>query len=188
MAKRGDAMRTRITIALREWPGLHLEAIARAARTSAPLALHHLTNLEIDGEASSIRVGRRRHYFLRDVPAGAFERIAIIRQPLPFALILSLLHQGRATHGALRRDLQFAGSTVRYHLSRLERMGLVRHGGPGAEYALSRPLDAEMMMRRYPPPKEILEAFGDVWGRFLRGDKSAPRVDHSGRLHVQEER
>lgn len=188
MAKRGDATRARVAQALREWPGLHLEAVARAARTSAPLALHHLTALEIEGEASSIRLGRRRHYFLRDVPAGAFERIAILRQPLPFALLLSLLHQGRATHGALKRDLQFSGSTIRYHIARLERLGLVEQSGPGTEYTLSRALDIQMMMRRYPPPKEILEAFGDLWGRFLRGGKSAPRVDHAGRLHVKEGR
>lgn len=188
MADRGDAMRARIVQTLRDWPGLHLESIARASQTSATLAHHHLTRLEIDGDASSIRVGRRRHYFLRDIPAGAFERIAIIRQPLPFALILSLLHQGPATHGALKRDLQFTGSTIRYHLSRLERLDLVRQSAPGTQYALSRPLDIQMMMRRYPPPKEILEAFGDVWGRFVRGGESASRVDHSGRLHVQEER
>lgn len=188
MAKRGDATRTRITRTLLEWPGLHLESIARAARTSAPLALHHLIKLEIDGEASSIKLGRRRHYFLRDIPASAFERIAILRQPLPFALLLSLLHHGQATHGALKRDLQFNGSTIRYHLSRLERAGLVRQETPGADYALVQPLDVQLMMRRYPPPRELLEAFGDVWGRFLRGGKRAPRVDHAGKLRVKEGR
>lgn len=188
MAKRGDAVRSRIALTLREYPGLHLEAVARSARTSAPLAHHHLTRLEIDGQASSIRVGRRRHYFLRDIPAGSFERIAIMRQPLAFAILLSLLQHGSATHGTLKRDLQFTGSTIRYHLQSLTRMGLVSQQAPGDEYRLAQPLDVQLLMRRYPPPREILEAFGDLWGRFQRGGKQAPRVDARGKLRLKERR
>lgn len=185
MAKRGDAVRGRIAQALREYPGLHLEAVARSARTSAPLAHHHLTRLEIDGHASSIRVGRRRHYFLRDVPAGVFERIAVIRQPLAFAILLSLLHHGRASHGTLKRDLQFTGSTIRYHLQRLSRMGIVLQESPGHEYSLAQPLDIQLLLRRYPPPREVLEAFGDLWGRFQRGGKQGPRADGLGKVRLR---
>lgn len=186
MTRRTDATVRRIAHVLRDWPGLHLHAVAREARMSAPLVAHHLTALEIQGEASSIRMGRRRHYFLRDVPAGSFERIAILRQPLPFALLLSLLHQGPATHGALKQDLKFTGSTIHYHLARLDQMGFVRHPAAGSSYELARPLDIQMMMRRYPPTRELLNAFSDLWDRFLRGSTGTTSTN-DGRTRVYKE-
>ena len=171
-ARRGARTRQNVIAAVNDYPGLHLEALSHVTRTSAPLVQHHLRALLREHRLVVEKTGRSPRYFPLNVSPSKRAKLAILREPLPFAIALSLIHHGETHHAHIARDVQFTRSTISYHLRRLVDRGIASHHRERQTYALRYRLDVELLLRSHPPPKPLLEGFGDLWGRFLRGEKA----------------
>ena len=171
-ARRGPRTRQHVLAAIDAYPGLHLEALSHMTRTSAPLVQHHVRALLSEHRLVAEKTGRSPRYFPLNVSPSKRAKLALLREPLPFAIALSLIHHGETHHARIARDVQFARSTISYHLRKLVDRGIVRHDRERQTYVLLHRFDVELLLRSHPPPKPLLEGFGDLWGRFLRGEKA----------------
>lgn len=171
-AGRGTRTRRNVLAAVNAYPGLHLEAISYVTRASAPLVQYHLRALFREHRVVVEKTRRRTRYFPPTMSPSKRAKLALLREPLPFAIALSLIHHGETHHARIARDVQFARSTISYHLRKLVDRGIVCHYRERQTYALFHRFDVELLLRSHPPPKPLLEGFGDLWGRFLRGEKA----------------
>lgn len=171
-ARRGAGTRRNVLAAVNAYPGLHLEAISYVTHASAPLVQYHLRALVREHRLLAEKIGRSPRYFPINMSPSKRAKLALLREPLPFAIALSLIHHGETHHARIARDVQFTRGTISYHVRKLVDRGIVRHHRERQTYALLHRLDIELLLRSHPPPKPLLEGFGDLWGRFLRGEKA----------------
>lgn len=132
---------------MREHPGIHFRALARAAGlTSLGQLRHHIDHLRRDGRVVEVEDGRFRRLFA----AGQHEptlRLGLARtaRPVPRRICRLLLAQPRG-RSELQRLVGCAESTLGYHLRRMMAAGDVERSWDGRRrlYTLA---DAELVRR-----------------------------------------
>ncbi|MGQ0536171.1 MAG: ArsR family transcriptional regulator [Methanobacteriota archaeon] len=162
-------IKRRLVSLVARYPGLHLRELARQAEVSEQLAGYHLNNLVADGLVEAVEEsGYRRFYAASGERPRSEERetLALIRQPVPFQVLLFLLQRGSATHDEIRAETRVSKSTVTYHLSKLRDAGLVEpvEGHPGFRVSDRRRI--ERLIVRWRPTPDLVDRFADLWRRF----------------------
>ena len=136
--------RKRLHETIRETPGLHASALARATEMSRVVAQHHLRVLARRGLVSERRVGRFTLYFPTHGPVEPPSRILALRDPTRRTVARALLAGGPSTQKELAVRTGLAQTVVSYHVRILEGAGLVtREEGVPRRYTASAALKVD---------------------------------------------
>jgi len=166
---------------VRRFPGLHLREISRQAGMSATLTEYHLNFMEKVGLVSQLNDGQYTRYYPRDrVGTGAVtdtlspddkKIMAMLRQRIPFQVVLYLLKNGSARHGELVPLMGVSASTLSHHLNKLVRRGIITKTRSGEDrgYRLTDEYRiARLLMDYRPPPGSIVDGFLEIWEELRR--------------------
>jgi len=132
----------RIYDIVREQPGIHFRALARAANLSSVGQLrHHVDRLTRRGVVAEVGDGGYKRYFLvGDHDPRLRPSLALFSRRVP-RRIATLLLVRAMTRTELRRSLGCADSTLGFHLSRMVQLSVVgkRRDRSGCRYELLSP-------------------------------------------------
>jgi DNA-binding MarR family transcriptional regulator len=118
-------LRAAIVATAREHPGILLSQLRRRIGCSAGTIQYHLQLLECSGAVACLRSSRRCWVFPQGVQAADQRAVAMLRNGRMWTLAQSLLRQPRLTKEELASGLSISPRTLREHLDRLAREGLV---------------------------------------------------------------
>jgi predicted transcriptional regulator len=122
----------------------------------------------------SVQEGMYKRYYPKD-PFGADLKkdvfsapdkvlVGLLRQPVPFRIVLLLAKSGAMTHKELTAALRKAPSTVSHHLGKLVDAGAVERTPGGVGYRLA---DQERMDRILisfvPQSSSLVDGFIEIW-------------------------
>lgn len=179
----GDVgIRRRILSTVIRYPGLHLREIQRKVSTSARLAEYHLNALEELGLVTSREEGGYRRFFPTRQEEGALDErekrwLGLLRQQVPFGVVLHLLEHGTARHSDLVDVVPVSKSTLSHHVSKLEDAGLVERQPAGRNVRLSDPETVREMLQTHDPLPDLVSSYGEMWEAIFdafRGGEQAP--------------
>lgn len=165
------AVRRRVYRHVLQYPGVHLRGIEQQLGVSAALASYHLHSLEKDRWVRSYDMEGYTRWFpgprSEEKALGRRERrlLGLLREEAALQVALLLLDRGPLTHAQLVEELGLAKSTVSYHLSKMERMGLVKRRGDDA-VALADAEFTEGLLMRFEPTPDLLSRFRALWDDF----------------------
>ena len=161
---------------VQRYPGVHLREIRR--RLGIPIGTldYHLYRLGREGLISVRFQGGYKCCYpgtseveRAPIPVPEQVLLALLRQPMPRALLLHLYLDGPTTPTALVAALGTTAPNLSYFLKRLEATGVVvREGtGPGRTVRLAEPKDVHQVLLKYPPlPETALDRFLQFWGEL----------------------
>ena len=161
---------------VQRYPGVHLREIRR--RLGIPIGTldYHLYRMGREGLISVRFQGGYKCCYpgtseVERAPIPVHEQVllAILRQPLPRALLLHLYLEGPTAPADLVRAIGTTAPNLSYFLKRLEATGLVgRQGtGPGRTVYLTAPQDIHQVLLKYPPlPESVVDRFLRFWGEL----------------------
>lgn len=158
---------------IQRYPGVHLREIRR--RLGIPIGTldYHLYRLGKRGLVSVRIQGGYKVCFPETligegppIPEPDKVLIALLRQPVPRAILLYLYLEGTTSPQVLGAAVSASGPNLSYFLKRLEALGvLTREGAPGQRRV--RILDAKRIheiLLRYPPlPETPVDRFVRFW-------------------------
>jgi DNA-binding transcriptional regulator GbsR (MarR family)/DNA-binding transcriptional ArsR family regulator len=168
-------MRRRILLTVEAYPGLHLRAIQRRARTSAMLAEYHLNVLENLGLITShIERGYRRFFPVRTGPlhldATDKRWLGLLRRPPVLGITLLLLEKSPLAAVALAELSGMPLSTSLYQLKQMQAAGLIgqeREAGRTKVVLADRARVLEIL-RAYRPTPDVLTRYAELWSRVFQ--------------------
>ena len=158
---------------VQRYPGVHLREIRR--RIGIPLGTldYHLYRLGKEGLISVRFQGGYKCCYpgtsvVERAPIPAREQVllALLRQPVPRALLLHLYLEGGTSPAVLTRSLGTTAPNLSYFLKRLEAEGVVvREGnGNGRIVRLVDHKDIHAVLLKYPPlPETAVDRFLRFW-------------------------
>lgn len=161
---------------VQRYPGVHLREIRR--RIGIPIGTldYHLYRMGREGLITVRFQGGYKCCFpgtseaeRGPIPAEEQVLLALLRQPLPRALLLHLYLEGPTTPTDLIRSLATTAPNLSYFLKRLEAAQVVvREGaGPGRTVRLAEPKHVHQVLLKYPPlPETVLDRFLQFWGEL----------------------
>lgn len=166
--------RRRIYNLLQEYPGLHLSEVARRAELGTNHAKYHLEVLEDHGLVSSRKEDGYWRFFPKvesDLgPKEVLDQrdkdlLSLLRREIPLHITLLMLEAGEATHSDLLEEVDVSGSTLHYHLSKMEDADLLESRKEGRKrfYWIDEPDQVAKLLIRYEPPDELVAGFLDAW-------------------------
>lgn len=145
-------MRARLLALVAGRPGMSIRELAQALGVRRTAVVHHLRKLGAAGKVRCVRSGRRLLAF----PAAAtpYEGlVGLLRLETVAALVAALRQDPSLSVRGLARRLDVTPRAVRYHLLRLESLGLLRLGwGPGRRVLLLDEAAAAGALRDRPGP------------------------------------
>lgn len=161
---------------IQRYPGVHLREIRR--RLGIPIGTldYHLYRLGKQGLVSVRMQGGYKVCFPETligegppIPEPDKVLIALLRQPVPRAILLQLYLEGAATPQAVGAAVSASGPNLSYFLKRLEALGAIeRQGAPGQRVVRLR--DAKRIheiLLRYPPlPETAIDRFVRFWSEL----------------------
>jgi predicted transcriptional regulator len=155
-----------------ESPGLHLRDLARRLNIDVRTALYHLDQLRKHGLVAEIEEGRFKRYFPRTANGRKAEVVdardkpvlGLLRKKVPLYVTLRLLTGDPASHGDLQAQAGVSGSTLSYHLGRMDRVGMLTK--QDGAYALRDPERVAHLLYTYRPTQDLLDRFVDLWEDF----------------------
>ncbi len=161
---------------IQRYPGVHLREIRR--RLGIPIGTldYHLYRLGRQGLVSVRMQGGYKVCFPETligegppIPEPDKVLIALLRQPVPRAILLQLYLEGPASPQSVGAAVGASGPNLSYFLKRLEALGaLDREGAPGQRVV--RLIDAKRIheiLLRYPPlPESAIDRFVRFWSEL----------------------
>lgn len=166
--------RRRIFETICKYPGIHLRELCRTVDLKLNLVDYHLRYLEKRGIISSTEDSQFKRYFAKD-EMGAEQRrdlishmdkplVSMLRQPVPFKIVILLAESGVMTHGELTKLLGKSPSTVSHHLSKLLEAKMVIKTDDGRAYRLAEPSRIEKILVAFnPQPLTLSNGFLEIW-------------------------
>ncbi len=157
-----------------KYPGTHMRELARILDMRLNLVDYHLHYLEKRDLVYATEDGEYKRYYPRDSLDKMNRRdltsapdkpiVGMLRQPLPFRIIVLLAKHGTSTHKELTVSLRRAPSTVSHHLEKLTKAGIVVTVDQGRGYALSDQARIERILLAFTPqPTSLTEGFIEIW-------------------------
>lgn len=157
-----------------KYPGTHMRELARVLDMRLNLVDYHLHYLEKRDLVYATEDGEFKRFFPTDSPDGAERKdltsapdkpiVGMLRQPLPFRIIVLLARYVTRTHKELTDDLRRSPSTVSHHLEKLSRAGIVVALDDGRGYALSDRARIERILLAFKPhPASLADGFVEIW-------------------------
>lgn len=177
-ADEAPSTRGRLYEALLRVPGLHLARLAREAGVPEAAARYHMRHLVRSGLAiEEGPEGSHRYFPRRDPALGAREVdrrdkpvLAMLRRPVPLRMVAELLvhPEHRLSMGELAQAARVSAPNAHYHVGRMARLGLVVVSDQGRQriVALVEPERIRNLLARFPPPRDLVQSFTDVWDRL----------------------
>lgn len=167
--------RRRLYEALMAYPGLHLAELARQADVEEKLARYHIRVLVKSGLATKKREGNKNLYYPKvEAELGSKEVIdrrdkealGLLRRPVPLRMVLALLDAEEGlTMGEIAEAAAVSRSTATYHVEKLKDAELVRVEveGRARRVHLDDHQRVSELLSEYPPPKDIVSGFVEMW-------------------------
>lgn len=161
---------------VQRYPGVHLREIRR--RLGIPIGTldYHLYRLGREGLISVRFQGGYKCCYpgtseveRAPIPVDEQVLLALLRQPLPRAMLLHLYLEGPTAPAELVRAIGTTPPNLSYFLKRLELAGVVvRDGaGPGRKVRLVEPKNVHQVLLKYPPlPETVIDRFLKFWGEL----------------------
>jgi predicted transcriptional regulator len=166
--------RRRIFEVVCKFPGTHLRELSRALTLSVNLVDYHLLYLEKRELVFSLSDGPFKRYFPKD-SIGADQKkdrisapdkllVGLLRQPVPFRIIILIAKNGTMTQRELAEALRKSPSTVSHHMDKLIGAGVVVKDPSASGYALSSPGKIERVLLAFAPhPDSLTDGFLTIW-------------------------
>ena len=135
---------------------------------SSQLAEYHLLNLEKKEQIYGVKdpQGYYKRFYIKESEVGVKEKniLALLRQEHHLKIVIHILLNPNIRHRELLEKLQIAGSTLSYHLKRLEDQDLVGSISYGKErgYHIKDEKEIIQIIMKY-KLGEIIEGFKDIW-------------------------
>ncbi len=166
--------RRRIFEAVCKFPGTHLRELSRTVNLKLNLVDYHLLYLEKRELIYSVLDGHFKRYFPKDemgteqkmdlVSAPDKPIVGLLRQQVPFRIVILLAKSGVMAHGGLAESLHKSPSTVSHHLDKLVQAGVVERSSDAKGYRLSDPARIERLLVSFTPqPLTLADGFLDIW-------------------------
>jgi predicted transcriptional regulator len=156
------------------YPGLHLSEIARRVDMETNHAKYHLEVLERHELVASEKEEGYWRFFPREeselgpkevLSPEEKEIVSLLRKEVPLHTTLVLLDEGQAQAGELAEAVGVAASTMSYHTSQMQEVGLVEADKQGRSriYRVRDPERVAELLIRFEPPDELVQGFLDAW-------------------------
>jgi predicted transcriptional regulator len=178
--------RRRIFEAVCKFPGIHMRELSREVQLQKNLVDYHLEYLEKNDVIRSESDGQFKRYFSLQAPesqvAGAVVSasdkgtIMLLRQPVPFRIVVLLARRGCISHKDLSKALRKSPATMSHHLDKLVRAGVVSPNPDGRGYVLADEKKiARILMSFTPMPSLLANGFIDMWEDLRLFNSKEPR-------------
>lgn len=170
--------RRRIFEVVCKYPGMHLREISRTVNLPPNLIDYHLLYLEKHGIVSSLEDGLYKRYFAKGevgdkkngalINASEMNIVSVLRQRMPFRIILLILKNGPMTHGKIADGIRKSPSTTSHHLERMVRAGVLVKREATSQFDVSSPERFERILLRFEPhPASLTEGFMEIWDELV---------------------
>jgi predicted transcriptional regulator len=161
---------------VQRYPGVHLREIRRRLRIPIGTLDYHLYRLGREGLVLIRFQGGYKCAYPAispsasgPIPEGQKTLLALLRQPLPRALLLQLYLEGPASPAQLGTAVDTTGPNLSYFLKRLESVGVIARDGQGTTRRV-RLVDAKQVhqvLLEYPPLTEsTVDRFVRFWSEL----------------------
>lgn len=166
--------RRRIFETVCKFPGIHLRELSRVLGLKLNLVDYHLHYMEKRELIYSIQDGQFKRYFPKDEVGTGQKRdlvsapdkplVGLLRQQVPFRIVILLAKSGVMAHGELVELLHKSPSTVSYHLEKLIDAGVVERSSDAKGYRLSDSARIERVLVSFTPqPLTLADGFLEIW-------------------------
>ncbi len=159
---RGDIYR-----AIRRFPGIHFRELQRKVGGGTGGLEYHLRYLMKHRLIMVERSGRRTRFFPLELDDHERAILALLRQKNVRRIIIKVLQDKEANHGALVRFLQISPSTVTWHLRKLLDAGIlsVKEAGREKRYTVNDPERVTRVILAYRESflDALVDRFVDAW-------------------------
>jgi len=179
--------RRRIFEAVCKFPGIHMRELSREVHLEKNLVDYHLEYLEMNDVVRSESDGQFKRYFplqtFEQAGAGALvsasdkATVMMLRQPVPFRVVVLIARRGCMAHKDLAKELRKSPSTLSHHLEKLQRAGVVSPNPDGRGYVLAdEKRIARILLSFNPMPSLLANGFLDIWEdlRFFTSRERRP--------------
>lgn len=158
---------------VQRYPGVHLREIRR--RLGIPIGTldYHMYRLGKEGLITVRFQGGYKCAFPAvapelnaPIPSDDQRLLAVLRQPLPRALLLHLFLDGPSSPAGLAEDIGTSSANLAYFLRRLEAEGMIVREGQGSTRSVrlvDPPKVHEVLLRFAPLPEGIVDRFLTFW-------------------------
>ena len=165
--KKTQETRQQIYDIIKKHPGLYLSRIAELLKMRISLAEYHLTILEKEKKINTVKDGKYyRRYYISGSEIGEEEKntLILIRKKIPQKIITLLLKNKTMRHKELLKHIDASSSTLSYHLTILEKNGIIEVNTFGEEkgYRLCNKNFIIKLLLKY-ELHEIVDGFKDIW-------------------------
>jgi len=133
-------------------PGLHMCAISRKMNIPKSTLNYHLRCLINDGYITQKQNGRYSRYYVKNA-VGEHEKkmISLIRQEIPYRILLLLFLDPNASQTQLGEYLDRHPTTVSFHMDKLIELGMIEESSSGnhIKYRLKNPERISDLVLKY---------------------------------------
>lgn len=161
---------------IQRYPGVHLREIRRRLNIPIGTLDYHLYRMGKEGLISVRFQGGYKCCYpgtseVEKAPIPASEQLllALLRQPVPRALLLHLYLEGPTSPAALVHSIGTTAPNLSYFLNRLEATGVLVRAGSGSTRVvrLIEPAAVHAVLLKYPPlPETVVDRFLKAWGEL----------------------
>lgn len=159
---------------VKKFPGLHMREIARRLDMQLSLVEYHINYLTSESVIYSIQENRYRRFYVDEdfddkssrLTSDEKRMLHLLRQDIPLKIVSLLLHNPKAVHKEILKEVDVSASTLSYHLGKMKKAGLLTKVRQGKDkgYRLN---DRKSVLRvlilgRVKPPSQV-ENFVDMW-------------------------
>lgn len=119
---------------VRDAPGTHLRGVQQALALPLGTVEYHLRELVRLELVTEREDGIYRRYYVAGQLGGVDrDLLAALRQEIPRRIVMHLLLNPGLNFGAVREAFEISGSTLHYHLKKLEKRGIIQRRREGRE-------------------------------------------------------
>ncbi len=161
---------------IQRYPGVHLREIRRRLKIPIGTLDYHLYRLGRQGLISVRYQGGYKCCYpavsdatSAPIPDGQQTLLALLRQPVPRALLLHLYLEGASSPAQLVQAVGTTGPNLSYFLKRLEQTGVLSRDGQGATRTvhLADPKQVHEVLLHFPPlPETAVDRFLRFWSEL----------------------
>lgn len=161
---------------VQRYPGVHLREIRRRLQIPIGTLDYHLYRLGRQGLIAVRFQGGYKCCFpaVSDathspIPDGQQTLLAMLRQPVPRAVLLHLYLEGASSPARLSEAIDTTGPNLSYFLKRLEAAGVLHRDGQGATRSvrLNDPKQIHTVLLLFPPlPETAVDRFLRFWSEL----------------------
>jgi len=150
---------------------MHLRGIQQLLAMPLGTVEYHLRELTRVGLVSEREDGSYKRFYVAGQIGGVDrELIAALRPEIPRRIVMHLLLNPGLNFGQVKQSFEISGSTLHYHLKKLEKRGIVEHRREGRETYYWVPNEREvakvLLAHRKSFADELLDDWASTWDQI----------------------